>query len=230
MLNYKSPIFNEDTFKCPFCNAFSYHSWNHYNYLGSAHKTHLQEIYFDKGKTSIIDGENRADISIAICVSCKKRTVWIDSKIVYPASSTAPLPTENMPKEIINYYYEARDVFQRSPRSAAALLRLAIEKLAVILGGNENKSINDNIKFLVEKGLNKEVQQALDTVRVVGNNAVHPGQINLDDKPEMALSLFQLVNIIVEKMITEPKEIEKLYENLPKNNREAIEKRDKKKK
>lgn len=229
-MNYKAPIFNDDTFNCPFCNTFSHHFWKHYNYLGSAHETHLQEVYFEKSKSSFMDGENRADISISLCVSCKKRTVWIDKRIIYPSSSTAPLPTENMPTEIIKYYCEARDVFRASPRSAAALLRLAIEKLTIILGGQKNKNINDNIAFLVKEGLNQKVQQALDTVRVVGNNAVHPGQIDLDDNPEMALSLFQLLNIIVDRTINEPNEIEKLYESLPKNSRDSIEKRDKNKK
>lgn len=229
-MNHKSPIFNKTTFNCPFCNTFSHHYWNHYNYLGSAHETYLNEIYLENNKVSSIHGENQADISISLCVSCQKRTIWINEKIIYPSSSTAPLPVENMPKEIIDYYHEARDVFQRSPRSAAALLRLAIEKLTIILGGKKNNNINENIGFLVKKGLNQKVQQALDTVRVVGNNAVHPGQIDLDDNPEIALSLFQLLNIIVDRTINEPNEIEKLYESLPKNSRDSIEKRDKNKK
>jgi hypothetical protein len=72
------------------------------------------------------------------------------------------------------------------------------------------------------------VQKALDTVRVIGNDAVHPGTIDLRDDPATATALFKLVNIIVEKMISEPREIEDLYAGLPEAKREAIEQRDRK--
>jgi hypothetical protein len=73
------------------------------------------------------------------------------------------------------------------------------------------------------------VQQALDVCRVVGNNAVHPGEMDINDTPEVAQSLFRLINIIVEEMITKPKEIEQIYSALPEAAREAINKRDTKK-
>lgn len=66
----------------------------------------------------------------------------------------------------------------------------------------------------------------LDTVRVIGNHAVHPGKINLDDQPQTAETLFRSVNIIAEKMIAEPKEIDALYESLPEKDKEQIAQRD----
>jgi hypothetical protein len=66
----------------------------------------------------------------------------------------------------------------------------------------------------------------LDTVRVIGNNAVHPGQIDLNDTSEVAASLFRLVNAIVEQMITHPKQVAELYGSLPAAALEAIERRD----
>jgi hypothetical protein len=38
------------------------------------------------------------------------------------------------------------------------------------------------------------VQQSLDIVRVIGNDAVHPGQIDLTDDIETATKLFVLIN------------------------------------
>jgi hypothetical protein len=73
------------------------------------------------------------------------------------------------------------------------------------------------------------VQQALDTLRVVGNNAVHPGHLDLNDNKETAAALFGLLNFIVERMITHPKQIASLYSSLPQGNRDAIHKRDSKK-
>jgi hypothetical protein len=70
------------------------------------------------------------------------------------------------------------------------------------------------------------IQKALDIVRVIGNESVHPGQIDLNDDPAVTSKLFELVNFIATKMITEPKEIDRLFEGLPPGKKEAIQKRD----
>ena len=70
------------------------------------------------------------------------------------------------------------------------------------------------------------IQKALDVVRVIGNEAVHPGQIDLDDNTEVANKLFQLVNMISETMISQPKAVDELYESLPEAKRKEIAKRD----
>ena len=64
---------------------------------------------------------------------------------------------------------------------------------------------------MVLKGLNPLVQKSLDALRITGNNAVHPGEINLQEEPERVIKLFELINFIANKMITEPKEIEGFY-------------------
>jgi hypothetical protein len=114
---------------------------------------------------------------------------------------------------------------EASPRGAAALLRLAIQKLCKELG-ESGPNLNDDIASLVRKGLDPRVQMALDAVRVIRNQAVHPGQIELRDDRTTAEALFDLVNLICEKMITEPRHVEAVYKKLPENARKAIEKRD----
>jgi hypothetical protein len=79
----------------------------------------------------------------------------------------------------------------------------------------------------VKKGLSIKIQQALDFVRVIGNNAVHPGKIDLNDNKEAAISLFNLINIITEVMITQPKEVDNLYSSLPQSQIDSIKERDK---
>ena len=145
--------------------------------------------------------------------------------MVYPMTTNIPLPSKDMPNNIKNLYNEARNVFEISPKSGAALLRLALKMLCKELG-EDGKNINDNIAKLVKKGLPVEIQQALDTIRVVGNNSVHPGEINLDEDKDLAASLFPLLNLIVDRMIGEPKRIQEIYCKLPDMALEAIKKRD----
>lgn len=63
-------------------------------------------------------------------------------------------------------------------------------------------------------------------MRVIGNESVHPGEIDLRDNKDIAYKLFELINIIAQTMITQPKEIDNLYKKLPKSKIKAIEKRD----
>jgi Domain of unknown function (DUF4145) len=122
-------------------------------------------------------------------------------------------------------YEEASTILDVSPRGAAALLRLAVQKLCKELD-ESGENLNADIASLVRKGLDVRVQKALDAVRVIGNNAVHPGQIDLRDDRATAETLFSLVNLICEKMITEPKHVDEVYARLPEAARKAIEQRD----
>ena len=105
------------------------------------------------------------------------------------------------------------------------MLRLVIQKICIHLG-EPGKEINKDIGSLVKKGLSPKIQKALDIVRVVGNESVHPGQIDLSDDPATTAKLFELINIIADTMITQPKEIDKLFDSLPEGKKEAIQKRD----
>ena len=64
------------------------------------------------------------------------------------------------------------------------------------------------------------------TVRVIGNESVHPGTIDLRDNRDIAVKLFELVNIIAQVMITNPKDIEGLFDSLPEEKKDAISRRD----
>jgi hypothetical protein len=154
----------------------------------------------------------------------------IHTTALYPiADSEIPTHHSNMPVEIVKDYDEAKLTFPVSARSSAALLRLAIQKLCKHLG-ESGKDLNSDIEALVKKGLPPHIQQALDIVRVIGNEAVHPGEINVRDNPEIAKILFTLVNEIVDDSlgkIRKQAEIEKIYQALPEKKLEQIRERDK---
>ena len=162
----------------------------------------------------------------AHCQHCKEYKVWVNEKLVYPLSGIAPLANPDMPADVKQDYEEARNILALSPRGAAALLRLAIQRLCKHLG-ESGENINKDISELVKKGLPQKLQQALDSVRVIGNNAVHPGQIDLKDDVDTSLRLFVFINVICDNQITQPKTIDEFYNTkIPDNLRNAIDKRD----
>jgi Domain of unknown function (DUF4145) len=146
--------------------------------------------------------------------------------MIYPTGGIAPLPNPDMPTEIVADYLEAREIATTSPRGAAALLRLSIQKLCIHLG-QPGKDLNNDIGKLVAAGLNPMIQKSLDIVRVIGNESVHPGTIDLRDDPSITTRLFSLVNIIADVMITQPKMIEETYGLIPDGKKEGISSRDK---
>lgn len=152
-------------------------------------------------------------------------SLWFGDKMVFPDTVSVDSPNEDLPQDIVSDYLEAANIHNRSPRGAAALLRLAIQKLCVHLG-EKGKDVNEDIKNLVQKGLPGTMQQALDIVRITGNEAVHPGTLDLKDDPETVGKLFKLLNMIAEKMLTEPKEVAALYSQMPPEKIDAVTKRD----
>lgn len=92
--------------------------------------------------------------------------------------------------------------------------------------GEKGKNINQDIGNLVKKGLPEKIQKALDSVRVIGNNAVHPGEIDIKDDDHTAISLFEMINMIVEVMISQPKKADEIYKKIPARAKKAITKRD----
>jgi hypothetical protein len=165
-----------------------------------------------------------SNIQVTKCEHCGKNTIWAFGRMTYPDRGNAPLPNSDMPAEVKADYEEAARIYSRSPRGAAALLRLAIQKLMLNVG-QSGRNINDDIAALVAAGLPVQIQQALDVVRVTGNNAVHPGQLDANDA-ELAAQLFPLLNVIVEYQISLPARISEMYGALPEGAKAAITKRD----
>jgi hypothetical protein len=149
----------------------------------------------------------------------------VEAKMIFPRVRATKPPNADLADKIKQIYEEAADIRLDSTRGAAALLRLCVQLLCIQLGEKGN-NINEDIGNLVRKGLPVEIQQALDVVRVVGNHAVHPGQIDVDDQEDTVETLFSLVNMIADRMITHPKQVAGLFGSLPTSIQQAIAKRD----
>lgn len=181
----------------------------------------LGEPFIGSDRETLYNALPLENIFVSLCYTCGQTAIWLHDQLLHPSKMTGPAPNPDLSEDVLHDFEEARKILDLSPRGAASLLRLAIEKICIELKA-EGNDINQQIAFLVAKGLPMEVQQALDTVRVIGNEAVHPGQLDLRDDRDTATKLFDLVNFIAEDRITRPKQIKALYGMIPEGKRKAI--------
>ena len=167
------------------------------------------------------------NVYVSECFECKRLSLWIHDVLYYPSRVDVPPANPDIPDDIRKDYGEAAKILGHSPRGSAALLRLAVQKLCKELGG-KGENINHDIAYLVKNGLHPKIQKALDSVRIIGNEAVHSGQMDLRDDRETAELLFGLINIIADNMISSVKRVNDVWEKLPENKKLQTQKRDSK--
>lgn len=216
-MEYTVPEFKLDAFHCPFCGTYSHMEWTH-----------------------MMAGTKLTMYHEANCAKCNESSLWrvtkfeyinfgrddTEGEMLFPDNGVAALPAEDMPADVKADYEEAARTFSRSPRGAAALLRLGLQKLCKHLG-ETGENINNDIRNLAANNvLPPLVVNVADTVRITGNNAVHPGEMSDEDVDHVASKMFDLLNFIVKKAITEPKELEALYKKTPENPRKDAENKD----
>ena len=167
----------------------------------------------------------------SLCTCCDQYSIWAGApfdtpsqpiELVYPNEALAPPPSPDLPESVRQHYSEAATIAGLSHRAAAALLRVAVEELCRQVTDSNDKLAN-LIQSMVNDGLIDETtQHALGVVRVIGNSAVHPGQILTDDKPEHTRTLFDLVNLIAEATFTRKRKVQAMLNTLPENERQRI--------
>ncbi len=211
-----SPSFRSRAFCCPHCRQFARQNW------GQAAQTGLEvgSIHYSSFN---VYSEN---VFLSKCDACEQVMVWKNGVAIWPHTSLPPEAHPDFPEEIKGDYEEARQIYNASPRASAALLRLCLQKLCKKLGAS-GENINSDIQHLYDEyGLGRRVRDSMDILRVVGNNAVHPGEINLEDNREISLGLFRIINFIVDKAISEPAHVDLIFSQLPEGAREAIARRE----
>ncbi len=203
------PEFQTEEFHCPHCGVYAHQQW--YDIVAQHPRLANEQI----------DGT-----VVSKCQRCDGKSYWIAQKMVYPLVALGPRPHEDMPEAVKEDYEEARSIAVQSPRGACALLRLGLQKLCQHLG-QPGKNLNDEIGNLVkERGLLPQIQESLDALRVIGNNAVHPGALDLRDDQETVVALLNTMNVIIEQLIAAPKHAEELYAKVPQAQKDAIAQRD----
>ncbi|WP_048077253.1 DUF4145 domain-containing protein [Halorubrum sp. AJ67] len=203
--NYVAPKYKEDGFNCPHCGAYAQIMWSTMAY-----------------------NQRKIEGDISKCNRCGNYSLWMNRKLCYPRTPSASKAHEHMPDDITGEYNEARNVVDESPRAAAALLRLALQKLLENHLDTPGDGIHHDIGHLVDENeIRPRVQKMLDGVRITGNNSVHPGEMDMEDDRDTALALFKLLNYVVDETIGRDKEVEEFWDTLPEQEKEWVEDRDK---
>ena len=101
------------------------------------------------GANAVVAGQ-KGNVSFSSCFNCDELCVWIYDQLVSPRRPAGPQPNLDLPPDIRRDYEEASAILDASPRGAAALLRLSMEKLCKELG-EKGKDIDDDIASLVRR-------------------------------------------------------------------------------
>lgn len=193
-MHFIEPKFKEDNFTCPHCGTLSNMDW-----APAQHQFALVANQYSKNV-----------VSAAFCKACKKPSIWLNEKMVYPDVRGID-PHPDMPDKAREIFCEAQAVIGKSPRAACALLRLCLEVLASDLGG-KGKTLYERIESL---NLPPDLEEVFRACRIVGNQAAHPGEINFDSQEgrDLANTLSGFINLIVAFLISPKIQARKILEN-----------------
>lgn len=211
-----SPKYKADYFTCPRCGVASAQRWI---------DLHTVERVYGNGSMREVTTK-LADIGISQCGTCSARSLWFEAQLVFPETHDAPPMSPDMPPDLQRDYEEAAAIASASPRAAAALLRMCIEGLCKKITGAE--TFDKAIATLQQQHIPPEIQLAMDVIRQNGNEVLHAGQLYGDDDASTVAMLFRLVNTVVTWAITEKRELQELYNQIPEAKRKHLEERRKK--
>jgi hypothetical protein len=205
-----TPTLGAPSFECPRCNEEAQQTWHWL--LSRPNKE------FARGPDGSLrgkapngaapdgtDGKLREEggLSMAVCQSCKKPSLWLQDAMVYPHATRIRGPAADMPVLAKEYYNEARNVCDASPRAAAALLRMALEALCDEVE-SEGSDLASKVAFLTNEGLPPAVLEGIGMLNLLGRDTRHAGLIDPDQDRVHADALFKVLNIVVEYAITLP--------------------------
>jgi hypothetical protein len=95
-------------------------------------------------------------------------------------------------------FEEAAAVLNKSPRAAAALIRICIQNMMPLLK-ETGKNLDENISSLVRKGLEVEIQQAMDVLQVIRRNPGQESDVDLRHETAIATRMLESLKEILER-------------------------------
>ncbi|HEY7244156.1 MAG TPA: DUF4145 domain-containing protein [Xanthobacteraceae bacterium] len=150
------------------------------------------ELTFEYQKHSQSLKVKMANLHLSSCHSCNGFAIWVGQRLVFPYW------VEKIPEIAEQDLDEAAAVLNKSPAGAAALMRICIQKLMPLLKEN-GKRLDENISSLVRKGLEVEIQQAMEVLQVLRDEPVQLTNLESKEEQETALRFFDSLKAVLER-------------------------------
>ena len=93
---------------------------------------------------------------------------------------------------------EAAAILNKFPRGAAALMRVCIQKLVPLLEDN-GEQLNQHVSSLVRKGLEVEMQQAMEVLQVLRSDPSQLNPLESQADRETALRFLDSLKAVLER-------------------------------
>jgi hypothetical protein len=161
------------------------------------------------------------NLHVSRCYNCKGFTVWVRDRLVFPVREDEPaeivvegefeeveehVEEDGEDEEVSEDFEEAAAILKKFPRGAAALTRVCIQNMMPLLE-QTGKNLDENISSLVRKGLEVEIQQAMDVLQVVRKSPLQTTEFDLKEENETAKKFFNSLERILERrMLRKPGE------------------------
>lgn len=239
---------SETLYYCPYCSTTTSNTVTKFATIKFGHS--MEDLYFKVfyildcntcGKHSILvekeKPSNNNNTEIQSIDKQNSNVSILSQKFIYPVDNTSrlvPPASDSMPKDVRSMYNEAASVFELSPRSSAALIRLTLETLLKKHLVNDGKDHNLNTMIGMSNMEQPElVTEFMDMIRKEGNEEVHPeyeklehewGDITKDTNKDQVLYMFNYINSICDLLGVVDK-MHNDYEDLPESQKRAIRKR-----
>ena len=201
---------------CPHCGAKTQQKYMN-KFIGTYQYTLTTKSYPKHISTHETNKTEIKDISMLQCTACEKYIIFNRETQIYPIIANIEDPNPDMPEDIKKDYDEARNIYNLSVRGSCALLRLALDKLLIYLDIKGKTLFNKINAYCDRFEPDETMKQALHSIRIVGNESVHPGTFNVEDNKDIALLLFEILNDIAYEHITKKKKREEMFKKLPEN-------------
>ena len=130
-------------------------------------------------------------------------------------------PNEDLTNEQKQLFNEAKDIFDKSPKAAGALLRCVIERILRDKFQEHSQSLLGSIlkDKNIQNELGHEIIQLCETCRLIGNDASHSSLIIYEDESKQEVELlFELINAIAEELLSKPRKRQEMLDKSKKIN------------
>ena len=220
------PQLGAELFSCPHCNAVTHHDW--FSLFLKPENANDVDVFTPETVTvrTLVQGKGEwndirevdqfverlkknevtyvyqkypqslkvkmANLHLSSCHSCNGFALWVGGRLVFPWN------VEKTPELVEEDLEEAAAILNQSHRGATALMRVCIQKLVPLLK-QDGSYLNDYMSSLVRKGLEVEIQQAMEVLQVLRSDPVQLTNFDSQEDKEMAVRFFDSLKAVLER-------------------------------